>query len=354
MELGSYSEDQLDQLLIRAESEIGVWRAVEMAVVAEKKHRKSHSQDGCRSIVDWIAARADVSHETARGLCWTATRLEGAPEVAEQLAAGDISFDRAQLLARLPSEHRDGHQGYDISGLRRLVAHHRRLTRKRERKTGNGYLHLMSGSDDLMVPIWGAFPGWDARIVEKALDQRADEIIPSDQRLAVAERRALAFVAICQDDLYQGGSTGKSSPVDMAVIVDADMAAESGGETGVSVLAGPRLGPAALEEIICNGNVDLIGLTENSKPLDLGRRSRTVGRKLRRHVLHRDGGCTIDGCPFNYRLEVHHVIPWSHGGNTDANNLITLCWYHHHVSIHREGLQIIRFGASRVRLKRPR
>ena len=64
MELGSYSEDQLDQLLIRAESEIGVWRAVEMAVVAEKKHRKSHPQDGCRSIVDWLAAPADVSQET--------------------------------------------------------------------------------------------------------------------------------------------------------------------------------------------------------------------------------------------------------------------------------------------------
>ena len=122
----------------------------------------------------------------------------------------------------------------------------------------------------------------------------------------------------------------------------------------MSVLAGPRLGPGTLEEIICNGNVDLIGFTEMGKPLDLGRRSRTVGRKLRRHVLHRDGGCMVDGCPFNYRLEVHHVIPWSHGGRTDADNLMTLCWYHHHVSVHREGLQIIRIGTSRVRLKRPR
>ena len=353
MELGSYSEDQLDQLLIRAESEIGTWRVVEMAVVAEKRRRRSHLADGYRSIVDWTAARADVSHETARSLCWTASRLQDAPEVAGLLAAGDISFDRAQLLARLPVEHRDGHQGYDISQLHRLVAHHKKLTRKRERRTGNGYLHMTSGSHDLMVPIWGAFPGLDARIVEKALDQRADEIIPADQRLAVAERRALAFVAICQDDLYQTGSS-ESSPVDMAVIVDADTAAESGGETGVSVLAGPRLGPGVLEEIICNGNVDLIGIDQEGKPLDLGRRSRTVTRKLRRHILHRDGGCTVEACPFNYRLEVHHVIPWSHGGRTDADNLITLCWYHHHVSVHREGLQIIRLGVSRVRLKRPR
>ncbi|MGH8942437.1 MAG: HNH endonuclease [Acidimicrobiia bacterium] len=353
MELGSYSEDQLDQLIVRAESEIGVWRVVEMAAIAEKRRRRSHLADGYRTIVDWTAARGDVSHETARSLCWTATRLQDSPEVAEQLAAGDISFDRAQLLARLPADHRDGHQGYDIYGLRRLVAHHKKLTRKRERKTGNGYLNLTSGSDDLMVPIWGAFPGLDARIVEKALDQRADEIIPPNQRLAVAERQALAFVAICQDDLYQTGSS-EAAPTDVAVIVDADTAAESGGETGVSVLAGSRLGPGVLEEIICNGNVDLIGLTENSQPLDLGRRSRTVGRKLRRHVLGRDGGCTVDGCTSRYRLEIHHVLPWAHGGRTDADNLITLCWYHHHVSVHREGLQIIRLGVSRVRLKRPR
>jgi len=203
MELGSYSEDQLDQLLIRAESEIGVWRTVEMAVVAEKKHRKSHFEDGYRSIVDWTAARADVSHETARSLCWTATRLGDAPEVAEALVAGDISFDRAEQLGRLPAEHRSGHQGHDIAGLRRLVADHRRLTRKRERKVGNGYLHYGS-SDELATTFWGELPGLDARIVEKAVDQRADEIIAADQRLAVAERRALALVSILQDSLYQG------------------------------------------------------------------------------------------------------------------------------------------------------
>ncbi len=145
-----------------------------------------------------------------------------------------------------------------------------------------------------------------------------------------------------------------AAPTDVAVIVEADAALESNAEKGVGVLAGPRIGPGTLEEIICNGNVDLIGITETGKPLDLGRRSRTVNRKLRRHVLHRDGGCTVEGCPFSYRLEVHHVIPWSQGGKTDADNLITLCWFHHHVSVHRENLQIIRIGTSRVRLKRPR
>jgi hypothetical protein len=114
MELGSYSEDQLDELIVRGEREIGVWRAMQMAVVSEKKRRGSHQADGYRSIVNWMAARADVSHQTARSLCWTGSRLEDAPEVARQLACGEISFDRAEQLARLPEEHRGDHDGMTL------------------------------------------------------------------------------------------------------------------------------------------------------------------------------------------------------------------------------------------------
>jgi Domain of unknown function (DUF222)/HNH endonuclease len=352
MELGSYSEDRLDQLIDGGERQIATIRLLQMTAIAEKRRRKSHLADGYRSIVDWTAARADISHQTARSLCWTATRLLDAPDVAEQLATGEISFDRAELLGRLPEEYRAGHQGLDLGQLRRLVAHHKRLTRKREKKTGIGRLNF--GTEELMTPYWGELPGLDARIMEKAVDQKADEIVPRDQKLGVAERRALALVAICQDSLYQGGSEEESTATDVAVTVDARTAAGTHGETGISVLAGPRLGPRTLEEILCHGIVDVFGITENGKPLDLGRRSRTVNRKLRRHVLDRDGGCTVEGCSSRYRLEIHHTTRWSHGGRTDAADLITLCWFHHHVSIHREGLEIIRIGTSRVRLKRPR
>jgi len=230
MGLGSYSEDRLDQLIAGGELEIAMIRLLQMAAIAEKRRRKSHLADGYRSIVDWTAARADVSHQTARDLCWTVTRLEDAPEVAEQLASGEISFDRAQLLARLPAEHRHVHQEFDIAGLRRFVAHHKRLTRRREKKTGNGRLNF--GTEELMTSFWGELPGLDARMMEKAVDQKADEIIPGDVRLAVAERRALALAAICQDSLYQSDTGSESAPVDVAVIVDADAAVETSGRPG--------------------------------------------------------------------------------------------------------------------------
>lgn len=159
MELGSYSEDWLDQIIAGGELEIGRIRLLQMAAIVEKRRRKSHLQDGYRTIVDWTAARADVSHETARSICWTASRLRDAPEVAEALASGEISFDRAEQMARLPAEHRRDHQGYDIGGLRRLVADRKRLTRKRERRSGNGYLHFGS-YDETATTFWVNFLVW--------------------------------------------------------------------------------------------------------------------------------------------------------------------------------------------------
>jgi len=272
----------LDQLIVRGEREIGTWRAVQMAVVAEKKRRKSYQADGHRSIVDWFAARADVSHETARSVCWIATRLAEALEVAELLATGEITFDWAEQVARLPVAHRSGHEGCDISGLGRLVAHHKRLTKKRERKLSNSGFLNMACSDEIMTSVWGELPGLDARIVAKAVDQRADEIIPGDARLGVAQRRALALVAICQDSLYATGDEHPptSPPVEVAVIVDARTATATGGETGVSVLAGPRLGPRILEEIFCSGTIEVFGIAETGEPLNLGRKTRTVSRSF--------------------------------------------------------------------------
>jgi hypothetical protein len=354
MEMGVLTEDQLDELIAGGERQIATVRMVQMAAIREKQRRRSHLEDGYRSIVDWVAARADVSHQTARSLCWTATRLGEAPEVAASLATGEITFDRAEQLVRLPVEQRTAHEGHDIAQLRRRVAHYRRLTRRRERKVLNGYLHLVPFSEDMSTSLWGELPGFDARIVEQAVDQRVDDIFDSTFGLGVAERRAIALVAICQDALYDiDPDQETSSPVEVSVSVDARTAASSKGETGVAVLAGPRIGPRSLEEVFCNGIVEVVGITESGEPLNLGRRTRIVRRKLRRFVLERDGGCTAEGCPSRYRLEAHHVVPWSQGGSTDAEDLVTLCWFHHHVAVHRLGCRVVRLGVSRVRLERP-
>ncbi len=51
------------------------------------------------------------------------------------------------------------------------------------------------------------------------------------------------------------------------------------------------------------------------------------------------GMCAIEGCTSRYRLEAHHLTPWSQGGKTDLSELILLCWYHHQITVHHKGFQ---------------
>ena len=353
MEWGELTDDQLDEVIVGAEAGVARLRALETAAIAEKRARMTHLLDGYRSIIDWVAAMADVSHQTARSLCWTATRLREAPGVAGALEAGDITFDRAEQVSRLPEGHRAGHERYDISQLKRQVAHHKRISRRRERKSAVGYLQFQPSGDEMTDSIWGELPGMDSVLVRKAVDQRADEILDSSTGLGVAERRALALISICQDALYDERDTDPASAGGVTVIVDAKEASTTMGESGVSVLSGPRIGRQALQAIVCNSQVEVLGLAEDGQPLNLGRKTRTVSPALRRFVLARDMGCTVDGCSSDYRLEVHHTVPFSEGGATDADDLVSVCWFHHHVAIHRLGFQIFRVGVSRVRLLRP-
>ena len=72
--------------------------------------------------------------------------------------------------------------------------------------------------------------------------------------------------------------------------------------------------------------------------LDVGRRRRTVGWRLRKALEVRDGGCRFPGCGSRY-TQAHHAIPWAEGGRTALDNLILLCRFHHRM-VHEGGWRV--------------
>ena len=81
-----------------------------------------------------------------------------------------------------------------------------------------------------------------------------------------------------------------------------------------------------------------IGLGGRSLPLDVGD-SDEIPWWLRRAVTARDQGCRWPGgcdqpAP---ATQPHHVAHREHHGPTSLANLLSLCWYHHHVVVHRMG-----------------
>jgi hypothetical protein len=348
MDVETASIDEIERQLLRSESVIARERASQMLLLREVDRRQMPSAAGCRSLREWVAGRLDVAPETARALVATTHRLDDLPDVQEAVETGEIGFDRAVAVGRFSG--RDDNldllgdlAGFDIAGIRRLAAKRRRMSRVDEEcAVRDRYLIVQPNIDESAWQLNGRLPGGAGSIVVAALDAKADTLPAEPDTTSRAARNADALWAISLDSLAggDGASIDTSTPL-LTVFVDASEAAATSGEAGVTVEAGPRVGVATIEAILCDGMVEVTARTRNGVPLALGRRSRVIPPRLRRFVLDRDGAvCTVAGCTSRYRLQIHHITRWADGGRTDPENLTTVCWFHHHVVIHGQGFTI--------------
>ncbi len=329
-DLSKVSDDELEMSMVAWEAVIAQARVNQSRLLREADRRQLHTRDGARSMSEWTAARLDVAPENARILVRTGRRLETANDIETALDEGELTFDRAVELARARAEGvlLADQARWDLPALRRRIAHGLRQTRVDERTAFAGrYLALQPSIDNTRMRLHGLLPAAEGNIVAEAIDRRADEIVPAGTEVPVGARRADALVSLCTDTRARG----QAEPL-IHVFVDGD---------GASVGGRFPVGPELIERVLCTGSVEVADVTSRAKPLGVGRRTRVVPRKLRRAVLHRDlGSCVMDGCTSTYRLEAHHVIPWSEGGPTEADNLATLCWFHHHVAVHGQGRRL--------------
>ncbi len=132
-------------------------------------------------------------------------------------------------------------------------------------------------------------------------------------------------------------SQATGHPNHVTVFVDARR--DNPAETTAEIATGPRVGPDTLEQILCTGTVSVISM-DGTTPIATSHATRPIPPALRHAIVHRDGGCTIDGCKSRYRLQPHHIQRWSDSGGHNPTNLTTLCWYHHHIAIHGQGYEI--------------
>lgn len=327
--------------LREAEREVASIRAGQV-----RELRRLAREAGVEFSAGELAACLDVSVGTARRLLEAAQRTPERSEAMASLSCGDWSFDRAAAMASLVGAGADevtleSARERDIAGVVRLRGLWRRISRRSEAEAHRRRsVRCWASLDESVGFVYAELSGYDWRVVAKALDDRGD-LFPGDAGDSTAQqRRADALVAIAQDWLDGSRVGGGGAGAVVTVMVDAALAAATDAEAGVALSSGPRVGVETLERIMCVGSVEVVVDAGSGVPLAVGPTTRVVPPKMRRFVLNRDGGCTIDGCGSSYRLEVHHIVPRSRGGTHDAENLTTLCWWHHHIAIHGQGKRI--------------
>jgi len=328
------SVDHHESELVRLEALKSQITAIQLGHLSVLDQAQVATADGCRNMVEWTAATLDVGIETAQSLVRTMHRISDRPDLHEALACGEATFDRVEAVSRIPGdvgllEHAD------IAGVRREAALRARISSEDEHLTsGDQFLVLQPSLDESWWKLFGGLDGVSGAIVDKVLTEMGDQLptSPDGTRGTTSWRRATALVQLCISD--------DPPPAQVTVFVDADQATTSNGQSGVALRAGPRIGRDALQAILCDAITEITVTSGDGTPMSYGRRMRTIPPALHRAILHRDNNtCRADGCNSRNRLQTHHITPWSEGGPTDPDNLITLCWYHHHIIIHQQGFE---------------
>lgn len=327
------STDQLEEQLVGIESARTRLAALEVALIAEADRRQVPLADGCRTTAEWVAGRLDIPVERARLLARLAVGLGSLPATAGRLARGETSLDRAGLIAAAAtaeSEQRwwERLRCHDLAGAGRVVRRHRGISRHQERRAhADSYFSVQPSLDESWWNLSGGLGGMAGQVVSDALRTRAEEF-PREEG-SLDHRQALALEALCAGD--------EPPAVHLTAFFDLDAAADS--EAGAELAWGPTIGPAAVEEVLCNGRVRLVG-TENARPVVVSNQAGPIPPAIRDFVKFRDGGCRAPGCDSRHRLQIHHIVARSAGGTHHPDDLITMCWYHHNIVVHRRGMHI--------------
>ena len=303
--------------------------------------------DGARSMPWALVAREDDAITSIRAELTLAERLaDDLPLTADALRAGQVSLDKAKLLARIaptsPKRRealRDPEFGeafllakameLDLWALNRAIRYWAyRLDPDADDQVhrNRAHLHHLDLHDTLDgTDVRGFLPHETGEALRTAL-RAATPVPPAGDRRTTGQRNAESIGVLARLVLDDGrlGEHHRVRP-HLNVTVPFDTLLQGADEAGVnpatlteSATPIPRV---VLDRLCCDAEITRIVFGPDYEVLDVGRTKRTVTPAQRRAVIARDNTCRGPGCHAPPRVcEVHHLIPWSRGGNTSVEN----------------------------------
>jgi hypothetical protein len=119
----------------------------------------------------------------------------------------------------------------------------------------------------------------------------------------------------------------------------------------VTSLDGSPLPSSEATRLLCDHSAVQPLLSAAGEPLPLGRKTRVWSTSQRRAILARDGGVGhIPSCQRRI-VHIHHLRPWSKGGQTDITNDVLICSRHH--ALLHDGFRAVESVAKTVVRERP-
>lgn len=316
---------------------------------------------GYRSVEHWVTVHGGLSSTRAKGLCALARRVDELPETVARFREGRLSEDQVVPIARhVPAEYEasvaDLAEKTTPTQLARVVRSYRYDPdpptpnnpdndddRERDRERERARRRSLAFGWDSSGNFTGAFtlPPDQGAVVQRALEasreilfnERSAAGTTSTEEAQITWADALVRMA---DVALGTDTTGRPAGDRYQVLLHLDLDQLDALTTGeqAALHLGPAISPAMARYMSCDASLRVI-LEKAGVAVNEGRRLRTVNRRQRRTVEHRDRGCRFPGCTNTTWIDIHHVIHWRDDGVTETWNLVALCPHHHR--LHHQG-----------------
>ncbi len=161
----------------------------------------------------------------------------------------------------------------------------------------------------------------------------------ADNPFGASNCDSLALISeLALSKLNEISTTGSLIRPQTSVVIH--MNESNSGNDGAVIQHGPHISRELARRLSCDAKlVRYEDQDSNIFTLNYARKRRLVTQRQKRVLQARDKGCRFPGCKTVKYTNAHHIIHWSDGGNTDLDNLVLLCSYHHH-QVHEGGVRM--------------
>ena len=353
---------------LAAHLDAGTYRL--LVLIAEFDARQGWEGVGMRSCAHWLNWKCGIALGAARERVRVARALPDLPEISAAFRKGEISYSKVRAMTRVAT--RDNEHALlevALAGTARHVEQQVRWYRQVKRiealerdNTRHAQRELSCHRDDDGFWIVKArLTPEQAAIFRSALEAAMDtmreenEDVPAgtsakvDAPVAdpVASRRADALVRL--SEAFLGGNSGKlngGERCQVQVLTDMETLRKCGAGAESEIEGHGNVSAETSRRLACDCSLVKWNQDINYKPMNIGRKSRSVPPSIRRALQRRDGGCRFPGCTCTRFVDAHHVVHWADGGETSLENLVLLCRTHHRL-VHEGGFGV-EMGANQA------
>ncbi len=371
----SMGPDEMAEVLAAAQTVKAQLDALSLAVLAEADRQDVAKSVGAANTGAWLSSALRLRPEEAGRAVKLARDLDAhLPSTREALAAGDLSADHAEVIARsvrkLPSEAGPEKRAEaeqllvkeartfdpkDLAGLGREIlrrvdpdhadrilakqfaAEEARAEREREIILWDDPYSISTFLRGKLDPITNEM----FRVALEPLSKPRPTDANGPDLRTPAQRMGDGFHELLSRFLASGATpTHAGEKPQIVLTIDPDRLRDGTG-TGELLHTGTTISARTAQELACDAHISTYIAASGGLGAGTGEGHGTSGEslsdgvrlytgKVRKLLELRDRGCAFPGCnrPPSW-CQAHHIVPWSKGGLTTLANGVLLCGYHH-------------------------